>query len=249
MKNLTGISLILLQFFAQISTIKFGFLLNDDGDILNEKFVAFGSIPKSTDEKDLTEISDSLNFRLYHYNRMEKQKNHEIESVKFTVSLFKQAILPDGSYQVALKGELSSFMALFLFSIINAIEPSEIWKKATFYSDPIVIMKRRNYLNAPNTLKVTLLRAAFDNFDIIPNEDLIEYDHKRTMSEAAREKGFDIFDPNPIDDNNIEEEEDRFTVLEFYPSISSLQNPLFDPSKSIKPKTRKRLNCGSCNIL
>ena len=240
MKNLTGISLILLQFFAQISTIKFGFLLNDDGDILNEKFVAFGSIPKSTDEKDLTEISDSLNFRLYHYNRMEKQKNHEIESVKFTVSLFKQAILPDGSYQVALKGELSSFMALFLFSIINAIEPSEIWKKATFYSDPIVIMKRRNYLNAPNTLKVTLLRAAFDNFDIV------EYDDKRTKSEAAREKGLDIFDR--IDDD-IEREEDRFTILEFYPSISSLQNPLFDPSTSIKPKTRKILNCGSCNIL
>lgn len=243
MKNLTGISIILLQIFTQISAIKFGFFVYDEENILNEKFVAFGSIPRSAGEKHLTEISDSLN-RFYHFNREEKHSKQEIESIEFTVSLFKQAVLLDGSYQVSLKGELSSFLALFCFSMMNAVDSPEIWNKATFYSVPIAIMKERNYLNAPTEFKVTLLRAAFDNFDIVPNEDLIEYDQKKTMSEAAREKGFDIFDPT-----NFDSDDDRYTLLEFYPSTCSLQNPLIDYSMLIKPKTHKRLNCYSCNIL
>lgn len=225
--------------------MKFGFLLQDEGNVLNEKFVAFGSIPESTEEQHLTEISDRLN-RFYRYNRRDKLKKHEIESLKFTVSLFKQAILPDGSYQVAVKGELTGFLALFALTMKNLIDPTEIWDKVNFYSDPIVIMTRQSYLYAPAEFKVTLLRAAFDHVDIVPNNDLIEYNHKRTMSEVAREKLLEAHDL--IEFGN---EEDRYTILEFSPSTGSLQNPLVEPSPYTKQKTRKRLNCGcdSCNIL
>lgn len=241
MKNLLGISIILLQLFVKISTTKFGFLLKDEGNVLNEKFVAFGSIPESTEEHHLTEISDRLN-RFYRYNRRDKLKKHEIDSLKFTVSLFKQAVLPDGNYQVAVKGELTGFLASFALTMKNLIDPSGIWDKVNFYSDPIVIMTRKSYLNAPVEFKVTLLRAAFDHVDFVPNNDLIEYNHKRTMSEVAREKLLEA-------DDLIEFETDE--ELEFYPSTDSLQDPLVEPYPYTKQKTRKSLNCGcySCNIL
>lgn len=255
MKNWTRLSVILLQFFAQIYAIQFGFLVYDEEDVLNEKFVAFGTIPESADEHHLVEIMDRLN-RFYRRNRREKFENKEIETVKFTVTLFKQEDLPDGRYQVAIKGELSQFLLSFASIMKYLIDPSEIWANVKFYSDPIVVMKRRAYLYAPAELKLTLLRAAFDIVDIVPSSDLIEYDidneHRRTMSQAAREKRLKVdywgdFKAEVEEEEDEEEKEDRYTIIRFHPYAgTSLENPLIDASPSVRKKTRKRLNCGSC---
>ena len=246
MNSFLGISLLLLQLFNQISAVKFGFFLSDEGGVLNKKFVAFGSIPESTDEQYRIDISDSLN-RFYHYHRKGKQGIDLLNSIKFNVNLFKQTVLADGSYQVALKGELSSFLALFRLSTMNSVQASEAWKTAKFYSDPIVIMKKEDFQKAKHEIRVILIIAAFDNFDIVPNSDLAEFQHQRTMSQAAKKDESDVFDFSAY-----EEDDSRYTVLEFHSSTGSLQNPLFDSSTKksfVKPKNHKKSTCCSpCTI-
>lgn len=249
MRNLLKLSLLVLHLFTQISSKKFGYLLFDEGNVLNEKFVAFGSLPEDTDENDLLIISDNLN-RFYRYHRIDKQRYQDPNAIKFSVNLFQQATLPDGSYQVALKGELSNFLALFRLTMMNAIGSSDVWKTVKFYSDPIIIMKKEAFKRAPTEIRVTLIRAAFDNFDVVPNNDLQVFDHKRTMSQAATKLNGDV---DLSDLLEFKEDDSRYTVLEFHSSTGSLQNPLFDtpPKKTfIKPKTFKRSNCcNSCIIL
>ena len=249
--------------------IKFGFLLREDGNIMNQKFVAFGVLPPITsDQKDT--ISGDLN-KFYRYYQKEKQRDcvdGTDSCTKFRVSVLKQIVVAKKRCQVALTGELSNFLALFRIVIMNAIHSSEVWGSAIFFSDPIVIISENAFRKASNDIKITLICAAFDSLHVFRNQHLKLFEPSRILSAEAQ--AFDYFDYNDFESaadeqmeyveeehDEHEEDEDRFTVIDLFSSTGSSQNSLSDtpPETSLKSKLinrkeqRKSLKCCySCTI-
>lgn len=239
------ISIVIFAILAQISAIKFGYLLENSENVLNEKFVAFGSIPAALNDADKQTMSNDLN-RFYRYYQKDKERTSIPQMpATFTVTLFEQATLPDGNLQVALKGDLSNFLALFRMNMFNSLQSPNPWSSVHFYSDPIVIMSREALARCPYEIHVKLLRAAFDTIDIVPNNYLEIVEPPRTFSQIANDPNMH---PNSAEIYDFEDEDDdsRYTVLEFFPSTGSLQYPLVDPAKSkrtIKPKNHRKSRC------
>lgn len=263
--KLLGICVFFIIFSKPIYSIKFGFLLDDEMNVFNEKFVAFGSLPADVTGEQMIAVSNNLN-NFYRYERKARTKKSISESrssgpgspLKFQVTLLKQTLLEDGNYQVSLTGELSNFLALFRFTMINALQVSDIWKSANFYWDPIVIMSPESFEKAPKDLKVTLLRAAFDNFDTVVHNNLrlIEPGKARTFADLAIDFDYVKFnDFNEDEEDSEEEDKGRFTVFDFFSSTGSLRDPAADspPKNSLKSKflnrKKKKFNCCSrCTI-
>lgn len=229
--------IITLVVISLVSSVKFGFVLKDDEDIFAEKFVAFGVLPTDITQDEMVQISDGLN-RFYQADRKSRQKK------QYSVTLFEQLRLPNGNYQVALRGELSSFLASLRMTIINVVEPLEIWTRVKFYSDPIASVDERPMVS--RACKVFLLKAAFDKFEIQPHQDLKELYHPQTTAEPLAIN---------LEEYDIDYDDGRYTIIEFQSSTGSLRNPLVDtPSKSslrsklINNGKSARSCCNSCVV-
>ena len=234
-------AMILITKVSLISSIKFGFILRDEENLFSEKFVAFGVLPKDVTVQERIDISDHMNW-FYQHHSNEKQRSFGVDAKKFSIKLFDQLKLPNGNHQVALKGDLSNFLAHFQFSVINAAEPLPIWQKAKFYSDPIANVYESTLDKYREGVKVLLLRAAFYNFDILPNNDLKLVDRSLTFA-----------DMNSLSSPVNDDFDDDFTVIEFYPSSDSLRNSLVDSPRQksyFKSKCfkRDRSGCSHCTI-
>ena len=221
-----------------ISTIKLGFIIKDDDNIFIEKFVAFGSIPDTTNEADKLVISNDLN-RFYRQcqNEMQRTQSNLVQNpLTFTASLFHQADLPEDNVQVTLEGGLSTFSALFRFKLMNCVKSHSIWKSVIFYSDPVIKMKKVAFLreSLKENLYLVLEKVAFDNLDTTRNKHLLKFDYSRIKTEPSRRlNNINI----EFDEEGDDEDGNRYTVLEFLPS--SDVNP-----NQILPKKK----CSCCTI-
>lgn len=245
--------IIVIAEISLVSSVKFGFILRDEEELFVEKFVAFGDLPKEITETEMAQISDKLN-KFYRIDRQDRQRKFGIEGIAYSGTLFEQIRLPNGNHQVALKGELSNLLASFRMTIINAAEPLEIWTRVKFYSDPIASVYGSPFKMTSRDFKVLLIKAAFDKFEIQPNQYLKEIYHPSTLPMAPEE--LSIVDPKEI--SSDDDDDSRYTVLEFFSSTGSLRYPLIDsPPKSFlrskfisKRKKGKsgRFCCNSCLI-
>lgn len=265
------ISLILIEKLS--ANIKFGFILNDENNIFIEKFVAFGVMPEDTTEDEQFHVVEEMN-RLHRYQRKLKETNNNLNFVSnaasfdqsssfsssssssfsiennnlfFNVNLFDQIQLPNGNYQVALKGELSTFLAVFRLTVINSAKnyPESIWGRVKFYSDPISIVSELP--NDGDNLRISLFKAALFNFEIRPNEDLKELEHPRSFSKTSDYSIDDLIELFEI--LEFEEDDTRYTILEFHPSTGSLENPLLSDNQNKKInliKSKRFINDRNC---
>ena len=225
-----------------VASVKFGFAIHDELNIFAEKFVAFGILTHDISEEEALKITDNLN-RFYRYQRKERQRNSGFEGMKFSVNIADQIKLTNGNHQVALKGELSIFLAAFRSTMVNAVDSLEIWTRVKFYSDPIASISESTLKKKSlNDVKVFLLQAAFDNPEIVPNADLEEIEHSRSLEQS--------FDDMRLSDFN--DDDSRYTIFEFPSPTDSLMNPLLNgprktgpESKSIDKENKSRCYC--CN--
>ena len=265
------IIILITQQLCIVSPIKFGFIICSEKGIFSENFVAFGELPDDITELEKVIISNNLN-KFYRFHRKEKERTRinpedvELKN-KFSVELFDQIKLSNGDHQVALKGELSNFLALFRFSMINSINQFQIWERVKFYSDPIINVHEIALKSSSSitNVKVLLIRAAFDNLEILPNNDLKVINHfengdeKHSFSFASAvgrtQADFDAFEEGEDEIDGVDDDDDssRYTVIDFTTSTDSLQSSLVGghPRKGmIKSKSFKKGDncCTPCTI-
>lgn len=225
---------ICLLFLASIyaSTLKFGYDFKiSDGSFLKKNFVAFGSVPENTTDLELKLISDELD--RFHQNYQSAYKDLK----EFHVEVIEEILLRNGNHQIALKGDLSSFLAFFAFTIFNTLSKPDIWMKVKFYSDPVIIMSRESFSKYPNGFVIDLLGAGFDKNEIIPTNRLQIMEHPNIGTSDMRH--------GTISDDSSDLKSDHYTLIDLNSLNGSLDYPLLNNQKQSKSTI---CSCSYCNI-
>lgn len=115
-------------------------LKDTDFGLLNQRFVAFGTIPEGTSSKVQSEMRDFLN--IYVQEELRKRNFEGTERKTFISEPQIMTAMRDGRTLLGLKGELSTFLKLLRYSCkrIGAINKTT-WKNAVFFTEPTVILE------------------------------------------------------------------------------------------------------------
>lgn len=129
----------------QASKLKFGFILVDEDEVLNERFVIFGSTSRSLSLNEKSIINDEMN-TFYRFHRKYLQQQGLKGRLTISTKLESRGTLPNGNLLIALKGEMSEFLKFLRYSLLNVFGVADIWKEVKFYSDPVLILSREDFM-------------------------------------------------------------------------------------------------------
>ena len=250
--NSDMIFILLFILFDQTLATEFGFLFYDCGNVFPETFVAFGTASDHITSSDRTIVSNELN-RFYRYHQKEKIKlipshSNNTNRIPFKVHLRKKLELSTDKVQVALKGELSEFLALFHTVLKASSNIDPVWRKVSIYPDPIVIMSKASFERAPIEIQVTLTKAAFKSTETIEQEE------SKIIEESKL--NLDEFPDANITETELkivtefENDNSFFTIVRSNSSTGSLNSPLIrSRSNPSYRKNSKNTRCNCCLIL
>lgn len=196
---------ILSLFTCKVFALQFGFTLkNTDFSLLNQRFIAFGTIPQGTSSKFQSEMRDFMN--TYLQEELRKREFEGIDRQSFIAEPQIMTAMRDGRTLLGLKGELSTFLKLFRYSAkrIGTINKATL-KNAVFFSEPIVILSLNEAGKFTRDFEVTL-----DDFLFIEDEsDEIYSAIVRSEDSMASSEGEEIPLSEPakkkkINENNSE---------------------------------------------
>ena len=151
---------ILLFFTCKIFAVQFGFRLKDnDLNLVNNKFVAFGVIPERTSSKVQSEMRDFMASYVG-----EELRTRSLEGIdRRTFNSQPEIILKmeDGRFLLGLKGELSTFLKLLRFSCKRLSSDKNTWKDAFFLSEPTIIIDFNEMVQFTRNFEVELIEVVF----------------------------------------------------------------------------------------
>ncbi len=209
------ISLLILK---ELSCVKFGFIFKDEDEILGQRIVIFGKVPSDLSNPEKAIINDDLN-KFHNFYRKNKKSKGSKGRMKLVANLGLNAVNSKGNSQVTVTGELSKFMNQLRLSVLNSLGSADIWKRVKFYSEPVSILSRSDFLRcgplkdfsqAHAKIEISLNRAVFAKGQILVNQFLWEIDYTMTIQEAAV-SGAQYFDISGFVDKEM-----KYSVLEYY---------------------------------
>ena len=149
--------ILLLAFISLVKCFQFGFYANDDKGELNNRFVAFGTLPDNKYSKIKTEVIDQLN--LFFQEEMRNRSSNGVEKFSFSIeNPDNSSPLSDGRSLLFLKGELSNFSSLLRHSCNKISQTKSYWCHAKFFSDPIIILNFGELGKFSESFKLTLIK-------------------------------------------------------------------------------------------
>ena len=157
----------------RLNDIQFGFMIADDEGKVGKRIMIVGTTPSDTTEDERLIINDNLNkFR----------RNYSLKILD--AKLMKWGYNYLGNYQVGLEGQISEFVKDMRLCLLNSLGSPDIWKRALFYSKPLLLLSENDYNNCPPTAEFTLLRAVFIKTLLTLNENIVTIDYDTSVNEA-----------------------------------------------------------------
>lgn len=134
--------------------------MNTDFTLINQKFVAFGTIPEGTSSKVQSEMRDFMNTYL-----QEELRRRGFEGIHRESFIYEPEIMTtmrNGRTLLGLKGELSTFLKLLRYSCKKIDSANRAtWKDAIFFSEPTVVLEFSEMGQFTAGLEVSLDFASF----------------------------------------------------------------------------------------
>lgn len=151
---------IFLLFTCKTFAIQFGFIMKDnDINLVDGRFVAFGVIPEGTSSKVQSEMRDFMDS--YVQEELRIRSLEEIDRQTFNSQPEIISTMKDGRLLLGLKGELSTFLKLLRFSCKRLSSDKNTWKNAVFLSEPTIIIGFNEMVKFTRDFEVELSEVVF----------------------------------------------------------------------------------------
>lgn len=151
---------ILLFFTCEIFAVQFGFILKDnDINLIDGRFVAFGVIPEGTSSKVQSEMRDFMDSYVGEELRIRSIEGIDRQTFNSQPEII--STMKDGRLLLGLKGELSTFLKLLRFSCKRLSSDKNTWKNAVFLSEPTIIIGFNEMVKFTRDFEVELSEFVF----------------------------------------------------------------------------------------